>query len=513
MPEETSTASGSGSAEEKPCSSTAAAETSGDVMEEAKKLIGTGKRHLVMGDVVSAVNVFQEACSMLAAKYGDTADECGEAFFLCGKSLLELARMENGVLGNALEGVPEESEEEEQPKNPNLESADNIDEKTREELRKQVYDAMAEKEKMKVEPKEEVKNENAESEEPEAGETSASAEVGEEESSVQAAEEVRDASAQTVNEEEEEDEGIEESSAEAEQTDTSEDDDDDDDDEDEENNAQDNEEEDVGNLQLAWEMLEVAKVIFKRKESKDDQLMAAQAYLKLGEVSAETGNYPQALEDFQECLTLQLKLLPPHCRLLAETHYHVATTLVSMDQYNQAIQHYNSSVKVIETRLAMLQEVIDAAAGDDAAVEERNELEELKQLLPEIREKVEDAKESQRTASAASQAIQQTLGTPSTSSTFPCENGGPSSSTAFASTSQIPVKTSESASSSKAVSDISHLVRKKRKPEEESPVKDTDAKQLKQEATVNGSGDSSASNSSETQEGKSKESVTVESSS
>ncbi|XP_043986555.1 histone-binding protein N1/N2-like isoform X5 [Gambusia affinis] len=416
MPEETSTASGSGSAEEKPCSSTAAAETSGDVMEEAKKLIGTGKRHLVMGDVVSAVNVFQEACSMLAAKYGDTADECGEAFFLCGKSLLELARMENGVLGNALEGVPEESEEEEQPKNPNLDSADNLD-------------------------------------------------------------------------------------------------DDDDEDEDEENNTQDNEEEDVGNLQLAWEMLEVAKVIFKRKESKDDQLMAAQAYLKLGEVSAETGNYPQALEDFQECLTLQLKLLPPHCRLLAETHYHVATTLVSMDQYNQAIQHYNSSVKVIETRLAMLQEVIDAAAGDDGAAEEKSELEELKQLLPEIREKVEDAKESQRTASAASQAIQQTLGAPSTSSTFPCENGGPSSSTAFVSTSQIPVKTSESALSSKAVSDISHLVRKKRKPEEESPVKDADAKQLKQEATVNGSGDSSASNSSETQEGKSKESAAVESSS
>ncbi|XP_043986551.1 histone-binding protein N1/N2-like isoform X1 [Gambusia affinis] len=516
MPEETSTASGSGSAEEKPCSSTAAAETSGDVMEEAKKLIGTGKRHLVMGDVVSAVNVFQEACSMLAAKYGDTADECGEAFFLCGKSLLELARMENGVLGNALEGVPEESEEEEQPKNPNLDSADNLDEKTREELRKQVCDAMAEKEKTEVEPKEEVENENSESEEPvdpEAGETSSSAAVVEEKSSVQATEEDRDASAQAVKEEEEEDEGIEESNAEAEQTDETSEDDDDDEDEDEENNTQDNEEEDVGNLQLAWEMLEVAKVIFKRKESKDDQLMAAQAYLKLGEVSAETGNYPQALEDFQECLTLQLKLLPPHCRLLAETHYHVATTLVSMDQYNQAIQHYNSSVKVIETRLAMLQEVIDAAAGDDGAAEEKSELEELKQLLPEIREKVEDAKESQRTASAASQAIQQTLGAPSTSSTFPCENGGPSSSTAFVSTSQIPVKTSESALSSKAVSDISHLVRKKRKPEEESPVKDADAKQLKQEATVNGSGDSSASNSSETQEGKSKESAAVESSS
>lgn len=41
-----------------------------------------------------------------------------------------------------------------------------------------------------------------------------------------------------------------------------------------------------------------------------------------------------------------------------------------------------------------------------------------------------------------------------------------------------------------------------RKPEDESPVKDTDAKQAKQEATVNGA-DSSASNGF--QEGKSQE--------
>nr|XP_033476558.1 nuclear autoantigenic sperm protein isoform X3 [Epinephelus lanceolatus] len=416
MPEEMSAASSSGSAEEKPCSSSAAAaaDSSVDVAEEAKKLIGTGNRHLVMGDVVSAVSVFQDACSMLASKYGDTAYECGEAFFLCGKSLLELARMENSVLGNALEGVPEESEEEEQPNGSNIESANNLDD---------------------------------------------------------------------------------------------DDDDDYDDDEDGEQNGQDKEEDEVGNLQLAWEMLEVAKVIYKRKEGKDDQLMAAQAYLKLGEVSAESGNYPQALEDFQECLALQLKHLPPHSRLLAETHYHVATTLCYMDQYSQAIQHYNSSIKVIETRLAMLQEVIDAA---DGAAEEKNELDELKQLLPDIREKVEDAKESQRTASAASQAIQQTLGGASTSSAFLCENGGPSSSSsssAFATASQIPVKSSDSASSSKAVSNISHLVRKKRKPEDESPVKDTDAKQAKQEATVNGSADSSASNGNGVQEGKSQESA------
>lgn len=44
-----------------------------------------------------------------------------------------------------------------------------------------------------------------------------------------------------------------------------------------------------------------------------------------------------------------------------------------------------------------------------------------------------------------------------------------------------------------------------RKPEDESPVKDTDAKQAKQEATVNGSAGSSASNGNGVQEGKSQE--------
>ncbi|KAK5869222.1 hypothetical protein PBY51_010170 [Eleginops maclovinus] len=136
MPEETSTASSYGSAEENPCSSSsaaAAADSSVDIAEEAKKLIGTGNRHLVMGDVVSAVRVFQDVCGMLAAKYGDTAEECGKAHFLCGKSLLELARMENSVFGNALEGGPEESEEEEeeQPNSSNIESANNLDEETR----------------------------------------------------------------------------------------------------------------------------------------------------------------------------------------------------------------------------------------------------------------------------------------------------------------------------------------------------------------------------------------------
>uniref|UniRef100_A0A8C2KXW5 Nuclear autoantigenic sperm protein (histone-binding) n=1 Tax=Cyprinus carpio TaxID=7962 RepID=A0A8C2KXW5_CYPCA len=529
MPEETAAASTAESMEEKPCSSSAA-DSSVDVSEEAKKLIGTGKRHLVMGDVVSAVSVFQEACAMLAEKYGDTADECGEAFFLCGKALLELARMENTVLGNALEGVPEESSEEGEKQNDSkIESADNLDEKTRDELRAQVYDAMSEdkiqsevdKEVGEGEQKnqEEVKEKVEASEEGDAAshktekpakhkaEPSENEKLAEHEAKPAQHEEKPAEKSEGVDEGAtikedvtasngvtEKDEKVEEKNGNKENEEPMEEDggNDDDDDDDEEEDVEgetkdkESEEDEVGNLQLAWEMLEVSKVIYKRQDRKEDQLMAAQIYLKLGEVGAESGNYSQALEDFNECLTLQLKHLPSHSRLLAETHYQLGTTYSYTAQYSQAIEHFSSSIKVIESRLAMLQEVINKAEGAEAAKEEKSELEELKQLLPEITEKIEDAKEGRRTAAAASEAIHQTLAGASTSSAFPAENGGPSSSTA----SQIPVRPADGASSSKSASDISHLVRKKRKPDDESPKKDSDAKKTKQETSVNGSGDS-----------------------
>ncbi|KAK2106651.1 hypothetical protein P7K49_016165 [Saguinus oedipus] len=228
---------------------------------------------------------------------------------------------------------------------------------------------------------------------------------------------------------------------------------------------QENEEEEIGNLELAWDMLDLAKIIFKRQETKEAQLYAAQAHLKLGEVSVESENYVQAVEEFQSCLNLQEQYLEAHDRLLAETHYQLGLAYGYNSQYDEAVAQFSKSIEVIEKRMVVLNEQVKEAERSSA--ECKKEIEELKELLPEIREKIEDAKESQRSGNVAELALKATL---------------------IASR-----KPADGASSSNCVTDISHLVRKKRKPEEESPRKD-DAKKAKQEPEVNGgSGDAVSS--------------------
>ncbi|XP_037683285.1 nuclear autoantigenic sperm protein isoform X1 [Choloepus didactylus] len=704
-----------------------------DVDSEAKKLLGLGQKHLVMGDIPAAVNAFQEAASLLGKKYGETANECGEAFFFYGKSLLELARMENGVLGNALEGVHVEEEEGEKTEDESLvENNDNIDEEAREELREQVYDAMGEKEEaQKTEDKSLVKPETDKEQELEMekggredmditelteeqqekvqsppdqlietteeakgaaapeGLNEAEVNSGKPEQEVPDTEEGKAVSGIDIQEEECREKGqekqgevfvsieekpkeaseeqpavtleeqgtaveveaepidptvkpvpvggeepneqvatsdkepgkalleeqlivqevplaeespqvtpeaaealaveagsgdsekprqeatvnglstagdqtpiepqttsaegltetkdgsgveekvraelvpsqetqlfIEESEAagdgvetkvvkeatekppedkvkiaaneetqekeeqmkEGEETEGSEE-------EDKENDKakeipndsvvenkslQENEEEEIGNLELAWDMLDLAKIIFKRQETKEAQLYAAQAHLKLGEVSVESENYVQAVEEFQACLNLQEQYLEAHDRLLAETHYQLGLAYGYNSQYDEAVAQFSKSIEVIEKRMAVLNEQMKEAEG--STTEYEKEIEELKELLPEIKEKIEDAKESQRSGNVAELALKATLVESSTSGFT--SSGGSSSVSMIASR-----KPTDGASSSNCVTDISHLVRKKRKPEEESPRKD-DAKKAKQEPEVNGgSGD------------------------
>ena len=69
-----------------------------------------GRKHFLFADIPLAVSALAEACELLSHQFGKTAVECAEAYFYYGKALLELSRLEAGVLGNALKGVPDQED-------------------------------------------------------------------------------------------------------------------------------------------------------------------------------------------------------------------------------------------------------------------------------------------------------------------------------------------------------------------------------------------------------------------
>ena len=76
-------------------------------------------------------------------------------------------------------------------------------------------------------------------------------------------------------------------------------------------------EDDPSNLQLSWEMLELAKmVLLDQLEGESSKSLSEESknllekrlfetFLTLGEVSLENENYPQAVDDLNLCLTKQ----------------------------------------------------------------------------------------------------------------------------------------------------------------------------------------------------------------
>ena len=74
--------------------------------EHAKELLAEGKRDLLVHAIPDAVSNCSKACEIMAKHKGEMATECAEAYFYYGKALLELSRVESGVLGIAKLATP-----------------------------------------------------------------------------------------------------------------------------------------------------------------------------------------------------------------------------------------------------------------------------------------------------------------------------------------------------------------------------------------------------------------------
>lgn len=198
-------------------------------------------------------------------------------------------------------------------------------------------------------------------------------------------------------------------------------------------------------LQLAWEVLELAKLIFEQRGAAGRKGLS-ETLILLGDVSLESENFENAVTDIKAGLAIQKEMFKPDNRTLAESYYKLGIALATNNQIDEAVENYNASLEVLNKRLDKLKE-------DE--VNQRDEIKDIESLIPDIQEKIADMKSFKE--EATSKLLSAVTSKPITETKF--ESG------------------SSSSSSDKKICDISHLVKRKRRMEdlkeesEESPAK------------------------------------------
>merc|ERR1740116_251765 len=267
--------------------------------ELAKELLAEGKRDLLVHAIPDAVSNCSLACEIMAKHKGEMATECAEAYFYYGKALLELSRVESGVLGNALDGVDMETKTTD-AKDVLVEDTEAMTTDEKSEIEEKVADAL---------------EENFEKHD-----VVARAHTGDNTEEETEDDEVMDG--EKVGDEMETDAEKAESEA--------------------------------GNLEQAWQMFDLAKVIYGKA---GDVAKECEALTFLGEVSLENSNFEQAVEDLTVCLAKRIKAMPADSRAIAETHYQLGVAQAQIADYTNAEKSLVAAVAVLNTRIANLQKM------------------------------------------------------------------------------------------------------------------------------------------------------------
>jgi len=180
--------------------------------------------------------------------------------------------------------------------------------------------------------------------------------------------------------------------------------------------------------------------------------MTADCYLKLGEIGLEKEDFVQALEDLQNCQIILQKWCAPNDRRLAEVNYQMALGKMQQNDYEGAIKELNQCVDSLNLQLNAL----NNGEATDTDSQKR-----LQDLIVDVTSMIGECKEEQLDIEVAKKRFKSLLGGFSEGS---FSNNGDSES---------------------QPKDITHLIRK-RKKDDEQPIIQSEDLPVSKKLKVNG---------------------------
>ncbi|XP_053679734.1 protein NASP homolog [Anopheles nili] len=416
--------------------------TKEEKINEAKELFGRGSRNYCMKQYADAADDLSACCSIYSELYGPNAVECGLPYLMYAKSLIAIGKDENNLI------VPGDDEEE----------ADDDDDDDEENGEEEGADG---------DEKEEHEEKQDEDEEMDTKESSTDAKdstVAEKENGIEEKKEESDPSKVEVATEAAA--GSSSSDAKAVATNgeptpgpsTS-------------NGDTSVQEETPDNLQVAWEILELAVHIFQEQGEKGYENLP-ECYVELAGISFENSFFKDAINDYGKALEIYKKTNQSDQRLLAEVNYKVGLCHMMEREFEESIISFKGAIteldKVVETEKAKEQ-------TDDT----KEIIEDIEQLKKEILDKITDVEEAMKTPiEDVKRELSKIIVSGGGESSSKDLNNGASSSSSGA-TNGSAAKSSSAAT--KPANDISHLIKRKKPDSATTEVEGSPAKKTASE--------------------------------
>lgn len=377
--EETTETMGSGKTEEV---QDAPIEETKETLEEKNKrlneqIIG-GRRFMKLNEFAKAAELFSRAAELSTEIHGE---DQFEITFLYGQALLQLAKIEDEVLNNALSDIPKDNDGDEEEKegedDGNVENPDNVPEEERAEIRQQVEEALG-----VADEKEDTVVVTPEAEIAAEGEIEAMEEekLDAQDGVAAGTEEEKEKEKVEGDVQEEHVAANEEIEMEGEADDVEE--------------VEEDEEEDEDPMKLAWEVLETARCICEKKINSIDaadteglktwKLNQAEVFCSLGDYGMVDQKYEQAQNDLLAAAEIQTSHLSPTSRLLANTHHLLGKVFILSCDCAKAVEHFSNAKNILIAKVEELKNVEG----------EEEQIKELEELIPELDALVVDAANS-----------------------------------------------------------------------------------------------------------------------
>ncbi|KAJ3384291.1 hypothetical protein HDU80_001020, partial [Chytriomyces hyalinus] len=167
-------------------------------------------------------------------------------------------------------------------------------------------------------------------------------------------------------------------------------------------------------MRLAWESLDLARVVYQKMGAAGEEKMA-DVLLALGDVSLEQGLWDQAIEDFSAATELKRKNLAPENRELAEAQYKLGLAYEFAKNLTISLECIHGVIATLQAKLNSLK----ALTGEKVTDKVKSEILDVEELVQEMHSKIDDLhlqiEESKKAAAAAEpEASSSSLGSTST---------------------------------------------------------------------------------------------------